>query len=226
MLGRALGMRVLIAERKEAASTRPGRTPFTQCLREGTLFVLASPLNESSRKMIGAAELAAMDPTSLLVNVGRGGIVDESALVEALKEGQIGGAATDVYSVEPPTFENSPLLDPSIPNLLLSPHMAWYAQRTIENTQRVQKANLEGFVAGRMINAVIAPETGARSGILDMSRSVATAGRDTGAKGRQIDPSCSYQRSVSRCGDIHPASYSRNSPSGSPWRPEKRRSSG
>ncbi|MBE3048417.1 hypothetical protein IMZ48_39115 [Candidatus Bathyarchaeota archaeon] len=150
-------MQVLIAERKGNPETRPGRVPFLQCLRRGTVFILAAHLNKTTRGMIGTSELAVMGPTSLLVNVGRGGIIDELALVKALKGNRIGGAATDVFAEEPATKANSPLLDPSIPNLLLSPHMAWYSKRTIENTRLVQKANLEGFVSGRMINVVIPP---------------------------------------------------------------------
>ena len=156
-VGKALGMHVLIAERKDARETRPGRVPFSQCLNQGTLFILTAPLNETTRGMMGASELAAMDPTSLLINVGRGGIIDESALVNALRRGQIGGAATDVFKEEPATKANSPLLDLSIPNLLLSPHIAWYSKRTMDNTRLMQKANLEAFVSGRMINAVIPP---------------------------------------------------------------------
>lgn len=156
-LGKALGMRVLIAERKNAPRTRSGRIPFTECLRRGTLFIVATPLNEATRDMIGTSELAAMDPTSLIINVGRGGIIDELALIDALRCGRIGGAATDVFKTEPATRANSPLLDPTIPNLLLSPHVAWYSRRTVEGIRLAQKANLEAFVAGRPMNVVIPP---------------------------------------------------------------------
>ncbi len=156
-LGIALGMQVLIAERKGALKTRAGRVPFLHCLKQGTFFIIAAPLDETTYGMIGASDLAVMDSTSLLVNVGRGGIIDELALVNALRQGQIGGAATDVFMEEPATMANSPLLDRSVPNLLLSPHIAWYSKRMIESTRRRQKANLEGFVAGKMINVVIPP---------------------------------------------------------------------
>lgn len=150
-------MRVLIAERKGALQVRPGRAHFQQCLKQGTVFMLAAPLTSETWEMVGVHELAAMDPTSILVNVGRGGVVDESALVKALRQGQIAGAATDVFKEEPATRTNSLLLDPSIPNLLLSPHVAWYTRRTIDNTYNAQKANLDGFVSGNMINVVVPP---------------------------------------------------------------------
>ncbi|KID60739.1 uncharacterized protein G6M90_00g106190 [Metarhizium brunneum] len=156
-LGKALGMNVVIAERKGAQETRPGRLPFPQCLKLGTIFVIAAPLNETTQGMIGTSELAAMDPTSLVINIGRGGIIDELALAHSLRKGQIGGAATDVYEIEPATTANSPLLDPTIPNLLLSPHTAWYSKRSIDNVLLAQKLNLEAFVAGNMTNVVIAP---------------------------------------------------------------------
>ncbi|KAJ3496174.1 hypothetical protein NLG97_g2851 [Lecanicillium saksenae] len=157
-LGEALGMQTLIAERKAAPTIRPGRVPFLQCLKLGTVFIITAPLNETTRGMMGELEFAAMHPTSLLINVGRGGIINEDALVSALRQGHIGGAAVDVYEDEPATPPNSPLLDPSIPNLLLSPHIAWYSKRTIKNTLLTQKANLEGFVAGKLINVVIPPK--------------------------------------------------------------------
>lgn len=150
-------MRVLIAERKGAFQVRPGRVHFQQSLKQGTVFMLATPLTNETREMIGSHELAAMDPTSILINVGRGGVVAESALVTALRQGQIAGAAADVFKEEPATKANSLLLDPSIPNLLLSPHVAWYTRRTIDNTHNAQKANLDGFVSGKMINVVVPP---------------------------------------------------------------------
>ncbi|KAK6397886.1 hypothetical protein LTR65_005134 [Meristemomyces frigidus] len=154
-IGRALGMRVLIAERKGVHAVRAGRVAFEDAIREGTLFIVVAPLEPSTRNMIAAPELRAMDPTAFVVNVARGGIVDEQALAQALKDGQIGGAATDVYEHEPATKENCPLLDPTIPNLVLSPHVAWYSSKTVEGTTATVKKNLEGFVAGRPVNVVI-----------------------------------------------------------------------
>lgn len=154
-MAKALGMRVILAERKSSEETRPGRTAFDAALREGTVFMLVTPLDASTRDMISTAELERMDPTSLIVNVGRGGVINESALAKALNEGNIAGAATDVFASEPASKETSPLLDRSIPNLLLSPHVAWYSSRTINGTLDVLKNNIEGFVAGKPQNVVI-----------------------------------------------------------------------
>ena len=154
-MGNALGMKVLIAERKGAAEIREGRTAFDVALKQGTAFFLTTPLDDSTRNMLGTAEFDAMDPTALIVNVGRGGVINEAALANALKIGRIAGAAIDVFEHEPATKENCPLLDPSIPNLILSPHAAWYSSRTLKGTQETTKANIENFVAGRPQNVVV-----------------------------------------------------------------------
>lgn len=149
-------MNVLVAERKGASEVRQGRTDFQVALKKGTVFILVTPLDQSTRNMIGSDELASMNPTALIVNVGRGGVIDEAALAQACRDGKIGGAATDVFEHEPATRENCPLLDPSIPNLILSPHVAWFSSKTITGTLATVKANVEGYVAGRPQNIVVA----------------------------------------------------------------------
>jgi phosphoglycerate dehydrogenase-like enzyme len=106
--------------------------------------------------MIGEKELGLMRKDSILINVARGGIVDEGALVKALREGWIRGAATDVFAVEPADSTTSPLITTgnTIPNLTLSPHVAWYAGSSIENLQTTVKSNIEYFMAGDPQNVV------------------------------------------------------------------------
>ena len=96
-------MTVLFAERKgvPSSSVREGRTEFTTALQTSTVVILTLPLSPSTTNLISTPELALMLPDALLINVSRGGIVDESALVEALRERKIAGAATDVYIEEP-----------------------------------------------------------------------------------------------------------------------------
>lgn len=156
-MAEALGMKVIVSERKGATTCRDGRVPFEDALRQSTVFILVVPLDASTKDMISSAELKAMNKTALVVNVGRGGVVNEQALAEALRNREIAGAATDVFSTEPATKENSPLLDPTIPNLILSPHVAWFSSRTIKGTLATIKANVEGWVAGRPQN-VVKPE--------------------------------------------------------------------
>lgn len=153
-IGRALGMKVHIAERKGAEQIRDGRTAFVDALKLGTVFMLVAPLDADTKGMFSMPEFKAMDPSAVIINVGRGGVVDETALAEALKNGDIGGAATDVFEHEPATKANSPLLDPGVPNLVISPHVAWYSSKTATGTMATIKANLEGFVVGKPINVV------------------------------------------------------------------------
>jgi len=154
-LGKALGMQVAVAERKGADAIREGRVPFEEGLRKGTVFVIVTPLDESTRDMFDAEEFAKMDPSAILVNVGRGGVINETALAQALREGRLGGCATDVFEREPATKDSCPLLDPTIPNLVLSPHVAWYASKTIDKTRAIVKSNLEAFAARKPQNIVV-----------------------------------------------------------------------
>lgn len=153
-MAKALGMKVIVSERKGATQAREGRVLFQDGLRNATVFILVVPFDASTKDMVSSAELETMDDTALLINVGRGGVVNEQALADALRARKIGGAATDVFSTEPATKENSPLLDPMIPNLILTPHVAWFSSRTIKGTLETLKGNIEGWVAGRPQNVV------------------------------------------------------------------------
>jgi glycerate dehydrogenase len=154
-IGNALGMKVIIAERKNATTIREGRTSFDDAIRQATLFIVVVPRDNETHNMISTAELEAMDDTAIIVNVGRGGVIDETAVVQALRDDKIGGFATDVFAPEPATKESSILLDPTIPNLILSPHIAWYSSKTISGTIETLKKNIEGFVAGTPHNVVV-----------------------------------------------------------------------
>ena len=100
-IGKALGMTVLVADRKGTSSVRPGRTDFTTALQTSTVIILTLPLSPSTTDLISSPEFGLMQSDAILINVSRGGIINEAALVSALKERKIAGAATDVYSEEP-----------------------------------------------------------------------------------------------------------------------------
>jgi glycerate dehydrogenase len=153
-LGEAFGMEVLWAERKGALELREGRTPFQEVLSKSDVLVLLSPLTDESRGMIGAAELALMPRHAILINCGRGALVDEAALAEALKTGAIAGAGLDVLTQEPPR-EGSPLLDLKLPNLIVTPHVAWISDRSLATLAEQVILNLEGFVLGHPRNMVV-----------------------------------------------------------------------
>ncbi|WP_129128075.1 NAD(P)-dependent oxidoreductase [Geomonas oryzae] len=153
-LGEAFGMEILCAERKGAAEARPGRTPFPEVLAKSDVLVLLCPLTEESVGMIGKAELELMPRHAILINCGRGGLLDEAALAQALAEGTIAGAGLDVLTREPPR-EGSPLLDLKQPNLIVTPHVAWISDRSLATLAEQLIGNLEGFVLGHPRNLVV-----------------------------------------------------------------------
>jgi glycerate dehydrogenase len=153
-LARAVGMNTLVAERKGASlPARDGRTPFSEVLRESDIITLHTPLNAETRHLIGAAELAKMKPTALLINCARGGVVDETALVEALRAGIIAGAGIDVLSQEPPR-EGNALLELDLPNLIVTPHVAWASLQAMQALADQLVDNIEAFVRGERRNLV------------------------------------------------------------------------
>lgn len=131
-LAEAFGMRVLSGQ-IPGRPARADRLALDELLPQVDALTLHCPLNEQTRHMIGARELALLKPGALVVNTARGGLIDEQALADALRSGHLGGAATDVLSVEPPVNGN-PLLAADIPRLIITPHSAWGA---VESRQRI-----------------------------------------------------------------------------------------
>ncbi|HEY0078136.1 MAG TPA: D-2-hydroxyacid dehydrogenase [Pyrinomonadaceae bacterium] len=147
-LASAFGMRVLVAEHKDAQETREGRTPFEEVIEESDILTLHAPLKPETRHLIGRDELSRMRPTALLINCARGGLVDEAALVEALKAGEIAGAGIDVLGSEPPR-EGNPLLDLQLPNLIVTPHVAWASLQAMQALADRLVDNIERLVNGK-----------------------------------------------------------------------------
>jgi phosphoglycerate dehydrogenase-like enzyme len=116
-----------------------------ELLRGCDVVVLAASLNSGSRRLIGAAELAAMRPHAILVNVGRGALLDEGALAEALHAGRLRGAALDV-AIEEPLPSESPLW--AAPNLTITPHIAGNTGAGWDRTMELFGANLRLYLDG------------------------------------------------------------------------------
>lgn len=167
-VGRALGMKVLVAARKIPDASLEGvlptpsagteRVPFDDVLRQATVLVLAIPRNPQTLNLLSTPELDKMHPYAVLINIARGGIVDEEAVVEALKDEKIAGYATDVYGVEPCEGPaDTPLLreDAKDLNITLSPHLAWFSQRTLKNLGDILKETVESWAAGKEINVIV-----------------------------------------------------------------------
>ncbi|KAF7115876.1 hypothetical protein CNMCM5793_003619 [Aspergillus hiratsukae] len=162
-LARNLGMKVLIAARKDPAESASQstvgsieRTPFDAVIRQSTVIFVVVPLSASTRNLISTPELENMSPHTVIVNVSRGGIVDEDALLEALRKGTIAGAATDVFRVEPAGLDNSPLLfdETKSLNLIVTPHLAWLSKKTLANYSQMVQQAIEGWSAGQPCNVV------------------------------------------------------------------------
>jgi (S)-sulfolactate dehydrogenase len=131
----ALGMRIaahdpLVGE-DEIRRNGAEPMPLDRLVAEADAVSLHVPLTDTTRKLIDARRIGAMRPDAVLINTARGGIVDEEALIAALKEGRLGGAALDVFESEPP---EQPHRFAGVPNLLLTPHIAGV---TRESNRRV-----------------------------------------------------------------------------------------
>lgn len=154
-MGRAFGMRVLFSAHK--GRTGQGRiyTPFDEVLRQADVLTLHCPLNAQTRHMIGAAEFEQMTRKPLLINTGRGGLVDESAVGPALQAGHISGAAFDVTSTEPPPVDHPFMALLDRPDFILTPHVAWASAQAIQALADQLIDNIEAFERGQPVNQVI-----------------------------------------------------------------------
>ena len=151
-LAEAFGMRVLLGA-IPGRPARADRVPLDELLAQVDALTLHCPLNEYTRNMIGARELALLKPGALVVNTARGGLINEQALADALSSGHLGGAATDVLSVEPPVNGN-PLLAGDIPRLIVTPHNAWGSREARQRIVGQLAENARGFFNGTPLRVV------------------------------------------------------------------------
>ena len=152
-IGRAFGMEVRATSRSPVDEADVTQLPLDELLASCDVISLHLPLNEQTRHMIGARELGLMQPSALLINTARGGLVDEAALAEALMRRSIGGAGFDVLSKEPPAQDN-PLLGLRLPNFILTPHVAWASGGAMQTLADILVGNIEAWEAGAPTNVV------------------------------------------------------------------------
>jgi glycerate dehydrogenase len=152
-IARGFGMRVLFADHAPPKAAGVVFTPFDQVLAESDVISLHVPLTAETRNLIGMEQLRRMKRTAILINTARGGLVDEQALAQALKEGLIAGAGFDVLSKEPPK-EGNLLLDLHLPNFILTPHVAWASDGAMQFLADQLIDNIEAFVMGCPQNPV------------------------------------------------------------------------
>ncbi|MCH8958591.1 MAG: D-2-hydroxyacid dehydrogenase [Proteobacteria bacterium] len=157
----AFGMKVLVAKRPggrpgdgSATTIAPARLPLERMLPAIDILSLHCPLTPATDKLIGTPELKLMPGHALLINTARGALVDEEALLHALRENLIGGAGIDVLNEEPPVNGNV-LLDADLPNLIVTPHIAWGTNQGRQNAIDELAANAAAFLAGRDRNRVV-----------------------------------------------------------------------
>lgn len=158
----AFGLRVIATRRRAGAPPAgvdellpPARLP--DLLAASDIVVLAAPLTPDTRGLIGARELAAMRPGALLVNISRGKLVDDEALVAALRAGRLGGAALDVFAHEP-LDPASPYWD--LPNVLITPHTSGAMENYWEPLVALFSENLRRFESGRPLLNVVDKHAG------------------------------------------------------------------
>jgi len=151
--GECFGMNVVVASRSGAPPTE-GRLALEELLKVSDVVSLHCPLDDATRGMLGAAELALMKPDAVLINTARGGLVDSAALAAALRAGRLGAAGIDVLPEEPP-LDGDPLLDPTIPNLLVTPHVAWAAREARQRSLDQLAENVSDFLDGGRRNRIV-----------------------------------------------------------------------
>ena len=150
----AFGMKVMALSSKPADALPAGvrkAENLDQLLRESDVLSLHCPLTDSTKHLINASTLAKMKPSAILINTGRGPLVDETALAEALNTGAIRGAGVDVLSCEPPTFDN-PLLYAR--NCYTTPHLGWATVEARQRLMDIAVANVANFIEGTPTNVV------------------------------------------------------------------------
>jgi phosphoglycerate dehydrogenase-like enzyme len=154
---KALDMRVIAvrehpAKGNEGADSVYGPTQIDEAFRLADYLVLAAPVTDNTKALANAERLGLMKPHACLINVGRGPLVDEAALVAALRERKIGGAALDVFPKEPLAAE-SLLWD--VPNLLITPHTAALTDKLWERHYALFSENLRRYIGGQPLLAFV-----------------------------------------------------------------------
>ncbi|MCX5591796.1 D-2-hydroxyacid dehydrogenase [Alcaligenes endophyticus] len=154
-LAQALGMKTVFAEQKgvSADQVRSGRVPFEDMLRQADVISLHCPLTPQTEHLLSTAEFNLMKPgRTVLINTARGGLVDNEALEQALRSGQLGGAGIDVCTPEPPPADHILMRLLDLPNFILTPHVAWASQEAMQALANQLVDNINAFVAGQAQN--------------------------------------------------------------------------
>ncbi len=150
----AFGMQVIVSARPGQRSVSADRVTFDELLEQADVISLHCPLNEDTRNLFGVEQFRKMNNSAILINTARGGLVDSTALVNALRSGEIAAAAVDVLPSEPPV-DGDPLLDYEGDNLIVTPHIAWATTEARQNAINELAENIRAFLAGKKRNRVV-----------------------------------------------------------------------
>lgn len=152
-IAQALGMGIL-AYARTPREDEPGIhfAGLEDVLTQSDYLTLHCPLNADTRHLINKDTLALMKPTAFIINTARGALIDEAALIEALREGRIAGAGLDVQEVEPPAADN-PLYD--MENVIITPHMGWRGLETRQRLVSIAADDIKNFLAGTPVNVIV-----------------------------------------------------------------------
>jgi len=144
-----LGLKVIITSR----SPKPNAVPLEELLRTSDFVSLHCPLNAETKHIMNKATLQMMKPTAFLINTGRGALINEGDLIEALGNGTLAGAGLDVQDPEPPV-PDSPLY--TLENVILTPHIGWKRLETRQRLMDIVADNVAAFLQGNPVNVVSA----------------------------------------------------------------------
>lgn len=149
----AFGMKAVAFTSKDQSEIREGivKSSLNRLLRESDIVTLHCPLTETTKHIINKDTLSLMKEGAILINTGRGPLIDEYAVADALKNGRLGAFGADVLSTEPPAADN-PLL--SAPNAFITPHIAWATREARERLMQIATDNLAAFLTGKPANTV------------------------------------------------------------------------
>lgn len=152
-LAQAFGMKVIAFTRRPERPAPEGVrwVDLERLFGESDILTLHCPLTEETQHLVNEKNLSRMKDGAILINTGRGPLIDESAVAEALHAGKLGGAGIDVMKEEPPRYE-SPLF--SAPNCVITPHIAWATKAARQRLMDITVDNLKGFLADAVCNRV------------------------------------------------------------------------
>ncbi|MGB5918066.1 D-2-hydroxyacid dehydrogenase [Arcobacter sp.] len=144
-IGKALGMNVIYAERKDSKNIREGYTQFDKFLKESDIISLNCPLTNETRNLLTYKEFQKMSRTPLIINCGRGGLVNEVDIVKALNEKLISGIGFDCLTSEPINNEHPFCKILNLPNVIVTPHVAWASEEAMQTLWNKLIENINNF---------------------------------------------------------------------------------